>query len=182
MDKLPDELIFAILIFDLSNIKKIKLLNKGINLIVESNIDNLFFNRFCSILDSKNYEEIFLKKKRFFFENRFFFNNKFMFGNILNIFFKKNHSKIENVYFYTFIFDLVTNKQTQEIICSYIYLFFEEKCHLSSKKFLEENDFSKYEKDLTQIKNVLRYVDMYMKDKLNDILTRKYYELRLQNI
>ena len=173
MSYLPTELIIEILLYDVSNINKLKLLCKDTNFAIKYYLNNLLF------------------KKNYFTINFQYFENKMFLNNVLNNFFIVNSTKnniSNNIIFYTFIYDLIgihyCNTKTS-MLSSNIVDFFEKKCYTYAKISLENNDFNIYETNIKKIKVVLNYVNRIRIDgrsvqkfTLDDISNRVYEELK----
>ena len=174
MSYLPTEMIIEILLYDVSNINKLKLLCKDTNFAIKYYLNNLLY------------------KKNYFTINFKYFENKIFLNNVLNNFFNVNsiQNNISNkINCYTFIYDLIGISYfniNKLMISSNIVEFFEKKCYTYAKISLENNDFNIYETNIKKIKVILSYVNKIridnrsiQKPTLDDISKKVYDELKI---
>jgi len=163
MNNIPFDIFINILLFDVSNINKLKLLNRDSNDMIEYYLKHL------------------LSKKFYFTLNLKIFENKIFLHNFLHNFFKDTNSISKKVNCYTLIYDLIDIKYIDiNNIINNIYLFFEKKCYIFAIESLKKNDFSIYEENTTKIKIILKHIDKtYVRqENLNDISKRIYDETK----
>jgi len=165
MNNIPFDIFIHILEYDVSNINKLKLLNKDSNDMIKEYLNHL------------------LSKKYYFTLNLKIFENKIFLHNFLHNFFKDTNSISTKINGYTLIYDLISMKYTNINIYNIIdniYSFFEKKCYMFAIESLKKNDFSIYEKNTTEITIILKHINKthVRQEYLNDISKRIYDETK----